>query len=74
MSTSRNSTSIVPALLTTAEAAGLCHVGERTFWRLSRSGVAPRPIKLGHTKKALVRYSRAAILEWIEGGCQPVGN
>ena len=33
---------IIPELLTTAAAARLCHVGERTLWQWSRSGIAPK--------------------------------
>ena len=36
-----DTTSIVPELLTTAQAAGLCGVGERTFWRYYTTGAAP---------------------------------
>lgn len=66
--------SIVPELLTTAQAATLCGMGERTFWRKSRSGVCPGPIKLGAGKNALTRYSRSAIMEWIAAGCPRVAG
>ena len=59
---------IVPELLTTAEAARLCGIGERTLWRLSRSGMAPPPTKIGGS----VRYRRREYLDWIAGGCRPV--
>jgi predicted DNA-binding transcriptional regulator AlpA len=59
---------IVPELLTTKEAARLCGMGERTFWRHSRSGAAPAPLKIG----GAVRYRRAELLEWIAGGCLPI--
>ena len=57
---------IFPELLSTAEAARLCGMGERTLWRHSRSGLAPKPVKIG----GLVRYRRQELLEWIENGCQ----
>jgi predicted DNA-binding transcriptional regulator AlpA len=56
-------------LLTTKEAAALINVGERTLWRWSRSGLAPKPIKIGDAKKAPVRFSRATLLQWIAAGC-----
>lgn len=61
-----------PLLLTTKQAAAMCACGERTFWRWSRSGIAPSPIKIGDGKRAAVRYSRRAIMEWLEGGCARV--
>lgn len=60
---------IVRELLTTSEAAMLCNMGERTFWRHSHSGVAPAPVKIGDR---LVRFRRSELLEWIDGGCKPV--
>lgn len=55
-------------LVTTKEAADMAGVGERTWWGWSRSGVAPAPLKVG----GAVRYSRSAILKWIEAGCPRV--
>ena len=57
-----------PVLIDTAEAARLSGCGERSFWRWSRSGVAPAPIKIG----AAVRYRRQEILDWIAAGCPRV--
>lgn len=56
---------IIPELLTLREAARLCCVGERTFWRHAHSGLAPRPVKIG----GVARYSRQEILKWIKMGC-----
>jgi excisionase family DNA binding protein len=56
---------IVPELLTTAQAARLLGIGERTLWRHSRSGTAPAPVTIGGT----VRYQRAKLLAWIADGC-----
>jgi excisionase family DNA binding protein len=56
---------IVPELLTTAQAARLLGLGERTFWRHSRSGTAPAPVTIGGT----VRYRRAELLAWVADGC-----
>ena len=60
---------ITPELLTTAEAARLANVGERTWWRWSRSGIAPPPLKIGRGKQGAVRFRRADIMAWIDGGC-----
>jgi predicted DNA-binding transcriptional regulator AlpA len=49
----------------------LAGVGERTFWRWSRSGLAPAPIFIGNGPRPAVRYRRSEILRWIDNGCQP---
>jgi predicted DNA-binding transcriptional regulator AlpA len=59
----------LPPLLTTKQAAALVACGERTLWRWSRSGVAPRPVKIG---ASAVRYRRDEYLEWIDDGCPRV--
>ncbi|MHB1035226.1 MAG: helix-turn-helix transcriptional regulator [Pirellulales bacterium] len=56
---------IIPELLTTAEAARLVNVGERTLWRWSRSGDCPAPVRIG----GAVRYRREEYLAWIKAGC-----
>ena len=61
---------IVPELLTTAEAARLLGIGERTFWRHSRSGAAPAAVRIG----GAVRYRRSELLEWVKNGCQRVDS
>jgi excisionase family DNA binding protein len=40
----------------------------RHVYRLADAGRMPTPVKLG----SLVRWSAAAILELIDGGCKPV--
>ena len=60
---------IVPELLSTRQAAEVCGCGERTFWRWSRCGIAPSPIKIGNGKQGASRFRRAEILAWIEAGC-----
>ena len=40
----------------------------RHVYRLADAGRMPRPIRLGN----LVRWSRAGLMSWLEGGCQPV--
>jgi excisionase family DNA binding protein len=56
---------IIPELLTTAQAARLLGIGERTLWRHSRSGAAPAPVTIGGS----VRYRRAELLAWVDAGC-----
>lgn len=60
-----DTTAVLPELLTCKEAAALLNMGERTLWRHSRSGAAPKPLTIG----GVVRYSRQAILDWIASGC-----
>jgi excisionase family DNA binding protein len=40
----------------------------RHIYRLSDAGRMPRPIRLG----SLVRWRRAEVMSWIEGGCPPI--
>ena len=55
-------------LITTKEAAAIANVGERSWWRWSRSGQAPAPVKIG----AAVRFRRREIWAWIAAGCPAV--
>ena len=64
---SSKATAIVPELLTLGQAAAMCSMGERTFWRHSHSGLAPRPVKISGSS----RYRRADLLAWIQSGCKP---
>jgi len=62
-------TSILPELLDVkgvAELLGGC--SPRHVRRLADSGRMPRPIRLGR----LVRWSRAELICWLDGGCQSV--
>ncbi|MCY2992376.1 MAG: helix-turn-helix domain-containing protein [Planctomycetota bacterium] len=52
-------------LLDTKQVAELLGVGERTLWRWSRSGIAPRPLKIVKT----VRWSAVEVREWVAAGC-----
>lgn len=52
-------------LLDTKQVAELLGIGERTLWRWSRSGIAPRPIKIGRA----VRWSADVVREWVADGC-----
>jgi predicted DNA-binding transcriptional regulator AlpA len=65
---------ITPELLTTKQAAALCGVGERSLWRWSRCGIAPRPIKIGIGKNGAVRFRRNELLDWIGAGCPKVDS
>ena len=55
-------------LLDVQTVADLLGCSARHVYRMSDSGAMPRPVKLG----SLVRWSAAAIGEWIDGGCKPV--
>lgn len=55
-------------LLPVGEVAELLKVSERHVWRLADSGRMPAPVRLGKT----CRWSRAALVAWITGGCLPI--
>lgn len=57
-----------PELLNVGAVAGLLGCSKRHIYRLSDTGRMPRPLKVG----ALVRWRRADVLSWIDGGCQVV--
>lgn len=66
---------VMSELVTTKQAAAIAGVGERTWWRWTRSGLAPAPVKIGIGPRPAVRFKRSEILEWIRNGCEPVdGN
>ena len=50
--------------------AALLSCSTRHIYRLADMGRMPRPVKLG----ALVRWSRAVILDWIAQGCPSCRN
>ena len=52
-------------LLDVATVAELLNCSPRHVYRLSDAGRMPSPVKLG----ALVRWSAAAIRQWIDQGC-----
>ena len=60
--------SISPELLDVNAVAGLLSCSSRHVYRLADAGGMPRPVKLG----ALVRWPRAAILDWIAAGCPAI--
>lgn len=51
-----------------AVAALLGGCSTRHVYRQSDAGRMPAPIRLG----ALVRWRRAELIAWLEGGCKPV--
>ena len=55
-----------PEAMTLRQTAALCAVSERTLWGWANTGISPAPLRIG---KGTVRYSRAAYLAWITGGC-----
>ncbi len=54
-----------PQLLDVGGVAEMLGCSQRHVYRLSDAGRMPAPVKLG----ALVRWSAAAIREWIDAGC-----
>lgn len=42
----------------------------RHIYRLADAGRMPRPLRLG----SLVRWRRTEVMNWIAGGCQPIGS
>jgi predicted DNA-binding transcriptional regulator AlpA len=58
-------------LMRLPETAALCGVSQRTVWGWADDGISPPPLKIG---KGTVRYSRAAYLRWISGGCKPMSE
>lgn len=54
-----------PELLDVSGVARLLGCSSRHVRRLADSGRMPRPVRLG----ALVRWPRAAVVEWIGSGC-----
>lgn len=57
-------------LLDVQAVADLLDCSARHVYRLSDAGRMPAPVKLG----SLVRWSAAAIQEWIAAGCPAVRN
>jgi excisionase family DNA binding protein len=49
--------------------AALLNCSQRHVYRMADRGAMPQPVRIG----ALVRWPRQVIMDWIAGGCQPVG-
>ena len=54
-------------LLDVRAVAALLACSKRHIYRLADASLMPRPIRLG----SLVRWRRAELMSWLEGGCQP---
>jgi len=54
-----------PLLLSAEEAARLCGIAARTWWRLHSAGRVPMPLKLGRA----TRWSRSELQAWVKVGC-----
>jgi predicted DNA-binding transcriptional regulator AlpA len=62
---------VAPELLTLRQAAELCQVSPRTLWTWATTGISPPALRIG---KGTTRYSRAAYVAWIQGGCRPMNG
>ena len=58
-----------PELLSERQAAALLGCSSRTLWRWSRSGICPAPVRLGHGPRAMVRFRKSDLLDWLENRC-----
>ena len=56
------------ALLDVEGVAALLNCSPRHVYRLADAGKMPPPVRLG----SLVRWSRAALDDWLAGGCKAV--
>lgn len=59
----------LPALLTEPEAAALVGIKPRTWRRMTRSGVAPAPIRLGKGERPMIRFRTSELKAWLDSGC-----
>jgi predicted DNA-binding transcriptional regulator AlpA len=64
-------TTTIVELLTLQQAAELCQVSPRTVWQWARDGISPPALRIG---KGTTRYSRAAYIAWVQGGCRPMNG
>lgn len=71
-STAKRTAIVPPELLTCAQAAAVAGCGVRTWWRWTRCGLAPHPLKIGLGVRPAVRWSRREIEQWVQNGCMPV--
>jgi excisionase family DNA binding protein len=56
-----------PLLLTAKQLAHLLNFSTRTIWRKLSVREIPEPVEIGN----IVRWRRAEVEAWIEGGCVP---
>ncbi len=52
-------------LLSATQAANLCGISVRQWWRWDSSGKIPRAVMIGCTK----RWRRIELEKWVEEGC-----
>jgi excisionase family DNA binding protein len=55
-------------LMSIHDVANLLGNSHRTIYRLTAGNKMPRPLKIG----GLSRWSRRDLMQWIDGGCEPV--
>ncbi len=65
---------IDPELLTRQEAAQLVNVSDRTLTRWVKEGRCPHPMKIVPGRRGTSRWRRSDLMDWINGGCKPVGG
>ena len=53
-------------LVSVQQVAKMLNCSTRHVYRMSDAGRMPKPVKLG----SLVRYNKAAVQKWIDGGCK----
>ena len=52
-------------LLSIQEVANVCGVSQRTLYRLMKSETFPARVRLGESKRGVVRFQRSEIEAWI---------
>jgi predicted DNA-binding transcriptional regulator AlpA len=67
---SGNDAKLYPLLVTAGEAAALCGLGVRTWWRKDAAGMIPNGVHLGKSK----RWRLEELRKWIEAGCPHRGE
>ena len=67
-SAGRDNATVESTLLDLKQVAGMLGCSARHVRRLADDGRMPAPVHLG----TLIRFRRADVEAWIEGGCQPV--
>jgi len=55
-------------LLDVGAVAAMLDCSRRHVYRLCDAGKMPLPVKLGQ----LVRWRRAELIAWLDGGCKPI--
>ena len=56
-----------PLLLSAPNAALICGVSERTWWKLLVLGLVPKPVSLGRRRL----WSRTVLEDWVASSCRP---